>query len=161
LAFAAQDQTRLADAADQLTAALNQREAWLSGMNAPAWLRPRRAAELAWQRLVPRLYTADQRPSGTGCVEVWDALRTRLDAYVPARTGGPIPGLEATPGLAIIVEPAIENAILRQQSLLAALRRSVTELSKIDTPLLDAHAAELLLTRIETAGGRPREGHAR
>lgn len=161
LAFSAQDQTRLADAADQLTAALNQREAWLSGMNAPAWLRPRRAAELAWQRLVLMLNAAAERLSETVWMDVWEALETVLDAYVQARTARPLPGLKATPGLATIVEPAIENTILRQQSFLAALRRSVTELPKFDTPLLDAHTAELLLTRIETAGGRPREGHAR
>lgn len=161
LAFAAQDQTRLANAADQLTAALNQREAWLSGMNAPAWLRPRRAAELAWQRLVLMLNAAAERLSETVWMDVWEALATVLDAYVQARTARPLPGLEATPGLAAVVEPTIEDSILRQQSLLAALRRSVTELSKLDTPLLDAHAAELLLTRIETVGGRPREGHAR
>ena len=159
LAFAAQDQNRLADAADRINAALEQREAWLSGMHAPSWLQPRRAAELAWQRLVLLLNAATERLSETVWMDVWEALATVLDAYTQARTVRPLPGVEATPGLTAIVEPAIENAILRQQSLLAALRRSVTEVSKWDTPLLDSQTAELLLTRIEEVATRQREAH--
>jgi hypothetical protein len=160
LAFAAHDQNRLADATDRLTAALDQRQAWLSGMHAPSWLRPRRAAELAWQRLVLLLNAAAERLSETVWMDVWEALATVLDAYAQARTVRPLPGVEATPGLAAVVEPAIENAIMRQQSLLAALRRSVTEVSKLDTPPLDAHTGERLLARIEAVAARQREAHS-
>ncbi|WP_143271417.1 hypothetical protein [Amycolatopsis echigonensis] len=156
LAFAAQDHARLVDANGRLTAALNQRDAWLSGMNAPTWLQPRRAAELAWRRLVLILSAAADRLAETVWMDVWDALATVLDAYTQARTARPLPGLDAVPGLAAVVEPTIENAILRQQSLLAALRRSVTELSKLDTPPLDTTTAELLLSRIETASTEAR-----
>jgi hypothetical protein len=159
LAFAAQDQARLVDANDRLTAALNKRDAWLSGMNAPTWLQPRRAAELAWRRLVLVLSAAADRLAETVWMDVWDALAGVLDAYTQARTARPLPGLDAVPGLAAVVEPTIENAILRQQSLLAALRRSVTELSKLDTPPLDATTTELLLSRIETASTGSRASH--
>jgi hypothetical protein len=161
LAFAAHDATRLADAADQLEDALDQRTAWLSGMHQPSWLRPRRAAELTWRRLVLLLRAAADRLSETVWMDVWEALATVLDAYTHVRTLRPLPGTFATPGLAMVVEPTIENAILRQQSLLAALRRSVAEASKMDPPPLDAQTAELLLTRIETAATGQREGHRR
>ncbi len=161
LAFAAHDQARLTEAANRLTAALDQREAWLTGLHAPSWLRPRRAAELAWQRLVLLLNAAAQRLSETVWMDVWEALATVLDAYTQARTARPLPGVEATPGLAAVVEPAIENAILHQQSLLAALRRSVTEVSKLDSPPLDAHTAERLLARIEAVATGQRERHGR
>ncbi|MCI2416058.1 hypothetical protein MOQ72_01360 [Saccharopolyspora sp. K220] len=153
LAFAAQDQARLGDAADRLTTALDQRSAWLSGLHQPSWLRPRRAAEFAWRRLVLLLQAASIRISETIWMDVWEALGAVLEVYTQARTSQPLPGVRATPGLAVVVEPTIENAILRQQSLLAALRRSVTESSKMDTPPLDASTAELLLTRIEAAAG--------
>ncbi|MDQ7810570.1 hypothetical protein Q5425_43180 [Amycolatopsis sp. A133] len=161
LAFAAQDRPRLADAASRLANILNQREAWLGGMNAPTWLQPRRAAELAWRRLVLVLTAAAERLSETVWMDAWDALATVLDAYTQARTSRPLPGLETAPGLAAVIEPTIENQILRQQSLLAALRRSVVELSKMDTSPLDASTVELLLTRIETAASGSREGHTR
>jgi hypothetical protein len=161
LAFAAQNHSRLTDATDRLTAALDQHGAWLGGMNAPAWLQPRRTAELSWRQLVLALTSAAERLSETVWMDVWDALATVLDAYAQARTARPLPGLTDVPGLAAVVEPAIENAILREQSLLAALRRSVTELSTFDTPPLDASTAELLLTRIATAAASPRDGNAR
>lgn len=159
LAFANHDQNRLTDAADRLTAALDQREAWLSGMHAPSWLRPRRSADLSWQRLVLLFNAASERLSETVWMDVWEALATVLDAYSQARTVRPLPGVEATPGLAAIVEPAIENAIMHQQSLLAALRRSVVEVSRLDAPSLDAHTADLLLARIEAVATRQRESH--
>jgi hypothetical protein len=161
LAFAARDQVRLISAADRLTAALDQRTAWLSGMHRPSWLRPRRAAELSWQRLVLLLQRATVRLSETVWMDVWEALGTVLDAYTQARTVQPLPGVHDTPGLAALVEPTIEHAILRQQSLLAALRRSVAEASKMGSPPLDAQTAELLLTRIEIAAASQREGHTR
>ncbi|VVJ19610.1 Uncharacterised protein [Amycolatopsis camponoti] len=161
LAFAAQDHARLVDANGRLTTALDQRVAWLSGMNAPTWLQPRRAAELAWRRLALVLGAAADRLAETVWMDVWDALATVVDAYAQARTARPLPGLDAVPGLTAVVEPAIENAIMRQQSLLAALRRSVSELSKLDTPPLDATTAELLLTRIETAATGSRASHTR
>ncbi|MFJ1458680.1 hypothetical protein [Nocardia sp. N2S4-5] len=161
LAFAAQDHGRLVDASGRLTTALNQRDAWLYGMNAPPWLQPRRAAELAWRRLVLVLNAAADHLAETVWMDVWDALATVLDAYAQARTARPLPSLDDAPGLAAIVEPTIENAILRQQSLLAALQRSITELSKLDTPPLDAPTAELLLTRIKTAATTSRASHTR
>lgn len=161
LAFAAHDHARLIDANGRLTVTLNQRDAWLNGMNAPTWLQPRRAAELTWRRLVLVLNAASDRLSETVWMDVWDALATVLDVYTQARTVRPLPGLDTVPGLAAIVQPTIENAILRQHSLLAALRRSVTEISQFDTPPFDPTMADLLLTRIETAATGLRATHIR
>jgi len=159
LAFAANDRDRLVDATDRLTAAVDQRTAWLSGVHSPSWLEPRRAAELVWQRLVLQLRAAAERLSEPAWMDVWDALATVLDAYTQARTVRPLPAVEGTPGLAAIVEPTIEDAILREQGLLAGLRRSIIEVSKLDSPPLDADTARLVLTRIEAASARQREPH--
>lgn len=149
LAFAAQDRQRLADSADRLTAALDQRSAWLRGTHEPLWLRPRHAAEPAWQRLVLMLRAASEHLAETIWMDVWEALGAVLDAYTQVRTLRPLPGERVAPGLAAVVEPTIENAILRKQSLLAALRRSVVEISAAEQPPLPPRAAQLLLERIE------------
>ncbi|MEB3369964.1 hypothetical protein [Saccharopolyspora mangrovi] len=151
LAFAAQDRRRLADAADRLTAALDQRSAWLRGTHRPQWLRPRHAAEPAWRRVVLLLRAASDRLAETIWMDVWEALGAVLDAYTQVRTLQPLPGAQAAPGLAVVVEPTIENAIVRSQSRLAALRRTVVEASAAENPPLPPRTAELLLSRIETA----------
>jgi hypothetical protein len=159
LAFSAQDSLRLADAKQRLAEALEQRDAWLTAMHQPSWLRPRLAAELAWQRLALVLDAATEYLSHPVWFNVWEALDAVLQAYRQARTMRPIPSSSDSTGLAAIIEPAIEGAILRQQSQLAALSRSVSEASKPTTPAFDVPTAELLLTRIEVlaAGARDRQ----
>ncbi|GAA2354094.1 hypothetical protein GCM10009854_35150 [Saccharopolyspora halophila] len=156
LAFAAQDRPRLAEAADRLTAALDQRSAWLRGTHQPPWLRPRHAAEPAWRRLVLMLRSASERLAETIWMDVWEALGAVLDAYTQVRTLRPLPGEQVAPGLAAVVEPTIENAILRKQSLLAALRRSVVEARCAEHPPLPPRATQLLLERIEAPDTRHR-----
>ncbi|MDI2028135.1 hypothetical protein QFW96_05920 [Saccharopolyspora sp. TS4A08] len=152
LAFAAQDRGRLAGAADRLTAAVDQRSAWLRGTHQPPWLRPRQAAEPAWLRLVLLLRTASERLAETIWMDVWEALGAVLEAYAQVRTLQPLPGAQAAPGLAAVVEPTIENAIVRGRSRLAALRRTVVETSTAENPPLPPRTARLLLDRIESAG---------
>lgn len=152
LAFAAQDPDRLADAADRLTTALDQRSAWLRGTHQPQWLRPRHAAEPAWRRLVLLLRAAAARLAETIWMDVWEALGAVLDAYTQVRSLQPLPGARTAPGLAVVIEPTIENAIVRSQSRLAALRRTVVEASAIENPPLPPRTAQLLLDRIESTG---------
>ncbi|WP_078313805.1 hypothetical protein [Mycobacterium sp. D16Q16] len=161
LAFAAQDKIRLADAVARLSDSLSQRNAWLRGMHAPTWLQPRRAAELPWRRLVLLLQAAANRLSETVWLDVWDALATVLDAYAQSRAVRPLPDIGASPGLAAVVEPTIENAILGKQSLLAALRRSCLELPDTYVGSFDRVTADLLLGRIEVAAARSHESRTR
>lgn len=162
LAFSAQDASRLADAKQRLAEALEQRDAWLTAMHQPSWLRPRLAAELAWQRLALVLDAATDYLSHPVWFNVWEALDAVLQAYRQARTMRPLPSSRDSTGLAAIIEPAIEGAILRQQSQLAALSRSVTEASKPTAPAFDVPTAALLLGRIEVlaAGARDRQPRA-
>jgi hypothetical protein len=159
LAFSAQDAHRLTDAKQRLTEALGHRDAWLTAMHQPSWLRPRLAAELAWQRLALVLDAATDYLSHPVWFNVWEALDAVLQVYRQARTMRPLPSSRNSTGLAAIIEPAIEGAILRQQSQLAALSRSVTESAKPTSPAFDVPTAELLLVRIETlaAGSRDRQ----
>ena len=155
LAFAAQHRSRLADAADRLTAALDQRSAWLHGTHRPSWLRPRHAAEPAWRRLVLLLRSAADRLAETIWMDVWEALGAVLDTYTQVRSLRPLPGARHAPGLAVVIEPTIENAIVRSQTLLASLRRTVVETSAAQHPRLPPRTAQLLLDRIESTGRRP------
>lgn len=152
LAFAAQHRSRLADAADRLTAALDQRSAWLRGTHRPPWLRPRHAAEPAWRRLVLLLRAAADRLAETIWMDVWEALGAVLDTYTQVRSLQPLPGARNAPGLAVVIEPTIENAIVRSQTRLAALRRTVVEVSAAQNPRLPPRTARLLLDRIERTG---------
>ncbi|SFS78161.1 hypothetical protein [Saccharopolyspora flava] len=151
LAFAAGDRSRLAEAAEELAAALDQRAAWLRGTHRSPWLRPRHAADGAWRRLVLLLRNAADRLAETVCMDVWEALGAVLEAYAQVRALQPLPGARAE-GLAVVVEPAIENAVLRDRSRLAALRRAVAEVSAAEDPPLPPAAARLLLERVEAAG---------
>ncbi|GAB3690432.1 hypothetical protein [Saccharopolyspora tripterygii] len=156
LAFAAQHRGRLADAADRLTAALDQRSAWSHGTHRPSWLRARHTAESTWRRLVSLLRAAADRLAETIWMDVWEALGAVLDAYTQARSVRPLPGARHAPGLAAVVEPTIENAIVRSHTRLAALRRTVLEASATENPRVPPRTAHLLLDRIErtpTGGG--------
>ncbi len=71
----------------------------------------------------------------------------------------PLPSSKDSTGLAAIIEPAIEGAIVRKHSQLAALSRSITEAAKPTSPAFDVPTAELLLARIEVlaSGARDRQ----
>ncbi|MFI6309737.1 hypothetical protein ACIBEK_06295 [Nocardia fusca] len=157
LAFSAQDHRRLSDAKQCLADVLEQRNAWLTGMHQPSWLRPRLAAELAWQKLVLVLDAATDYLSDPVWLNVWEALDAVFQAYRLARTIRPLPNSSDSSGLTAIIEPAIEGAILRQQSQLAALGRSVAEAGKSSTPGFDVATAQLLLNRIEVLAAGARE----
>ncbi|MFI9452462.1 hypothetical protein [Amycolatopsis sp. NPDC052450] len=159
LAFSAQNAYRLTDAKQRLAEALQQRDAWLTAMHQPAWLRPKLAAELAWHRLVLVLEAATDYLSHPVWFNVWEALDAVLQAYRQARSMRPLPSSKDSTGLAAIIEPAIEGAILQKQSQLLALSRSITEAAKSTSPAFDVQTAELLLARIEllATGARDRQ----
>ncbi|UOZ03505.1 hypothetical protein [Amycolatopsis sp. WQ 127309] len=152
LAFSAQDAARMADARRRITEALQQRDAWLSAMHLPSWLRPRLAAELAWHRLVLVLESAGDYLSQPVWFNVWEALDAVLQAYRQARTMRPLPSSANSAGLAAIIEPAIGGAILQRQSHLAGLSRSIVEAAKPGSPMFDVTTAEKLLACIEGLG---------
>ncbi|MFC7340543.1 hypothetical protein [Saccharopolyspora griseoalba] len=157
LAFAARDRARLAEAADQLTGALDQRDAWSRGTHHSAWSRARRAAESSWRRLLALLLAAAERLTETVWMNVWEALGAVLDAYTRVRALPPLPGEREAPGLAAVVEPAVESGILRSRGLLDALRRAAAEASAADHPPIPARAAHALLDRVDAPIPEPRE----
>ncbi|WP_030390774.1 hypothetical protein [Streptomyces sp. NRRL S-241] len=147
LAFTAGQHNRLNEAADRLAATLNQRHAWTWGMHQPAWLQPQKAAEVAWEHLVLQLKHAAEHLQDAVWMEPWGALDHVLTAYQAARTVCPVGSAEQ--GMSLLVEPAIEDTFLRQQSLLAQLRRAVTEPDTHPTTGFDQETALKLLTRVE------------
>lgn len=161
LAFSAQDALRLTDAKQRLAEALLQRDAWLTAMHQPSWLRPRLAAELAWHRLALVLEAATDYLSHPVWFNVWEALDAVLQAYRQARSMRPLPSSKDSTGLAAIIEPAIEGAILQKQSQLVALSRSITEAAKPTSPAFDVPTAELLLARIEVLATSARDRQPR
>ncbi|MFD9452694.1 hypothetical protein ACFWBC_06350 [Streptomyces sp. NPDC059985] len=123
LAFTAGDSIAVSTAAENLEMALQQRDAWHWGMHQPAWLQPQLAAEVAWGRLILRLRRAAELLAEDVWMEPWQALDDVLSAYSAARTVRPL-GPQDGQGLALLVEPAVEDSFLRNQALLAQLRRA-------------------------------------
>ncbi|MFQ6198407.1 hypothetical protein [Streptomyces sp. NPDC000405] len=165
LAFTAADATALAAAAARLETALHRRDAGYWGMHQPAWLQPQLAAEVAWGRLVLRLHRAAELLQDDVWMEPWTALDDVLSAYSAARTVRPLGSRDAS-GLALLVEPAVEDSFLRRQALLAALRRAATAPEQHPGAEFDHPAAAVLVANIDrriasTAAHAGREAHTR
>jgi hypothetical protein len=153
LAFGRADAATINHAADQIAGTLDQRQAWLHRTHQPEWLQPRRSAEIAWHHLVLQLRAAATPLQDDAWMDAWQALNTVLAAYSAARTVRPLTG-DTGQGLALLVQPAIEDGFLRQQAFLAQLRRAAQETTQHAARSFDAATASTLLTAIETAAQR-------
>ncbi|MFE1836516.1 hypothetical protein [Streptomyces sviceus] len=154
LAFGRHDAATITRAADELADALDQREAWLHRAHQSTWLRPRRSAEVAWQRLILQLRAAATTLQEDAWMDAWQALDTVLSAYSAARTVCPLTG-DASQGLALLVQPAIEDSFLRQQAFLAQLRRAAQETVQHADRGFDAATASVLLQAVDAAQREP------
>lgn len=150
LAFGRADAAAINHAADQIADTLDQRQAWIHRTHQPEWLQPRRSAEIAWHHLVLQLRAAATTLHDDAWMDAWQALDTVLAAYSAARTVRPLTG-DTGQGLALLVQPAIEDGFLRQQAFLAQLRRAAQETPQHAARGFDAATASALLTAIETA----------
>ncbi|MGW0853707.1 hypothetical protein [Streptomyces sp. NPDC002690] len=148
LAFTAGDATAVASAATRLEAALHRRDAGHWGMHQPAWLQPQLAAEVSWGRLVLRLHRAAELLQGNVWMEPWTAPDDVLSAYSAARTVRPLGSRDGS-GLALLVEPAVEDSFLRRQALLAQLRRAATAPERRPGTGFDHSTAVALVSDIE------------
>ncbi|MZD05855.1 hypothetical protein GTW43_12265 [Streptomyces sp. SID5785] len=153
LAFGRHDAATITRAADEIAQAVDQREAWLHGTHQPAWLQPRRSAEIAWQRLILQLRAAATTLQEEAWMDAWQALDTVLGAYSAARTVCPLAS-GVSHGLAHLVQPAIEDRFLREQAFLAQLRRAAQETDHHVTRDFDTATATALLQAIDTAARR-------
>ncbi|WP_086828557.1 hypothetical protein [Streptomyces sp. NRRL B-24572] len=148
LAFTTGNTPALREAADRLEAALDQQRAWNWGMHQPAWLQPQAAADVAWSRLVLQLRRAAELLQDDVWMEPWEALDYVLTAYRSARTVCPVGSRDGS-GLSILVDPAIEDSFLRQQALLAQLRRAVAQPERHPGSSFDHATASALLARVD------------
>ncbi|GAA0473970.1 hypothetical protein [Streptomyces olivaceiscleroticus] len=158
LAFGREDAAAITRAADEIAEALDQRDAWLHRTHQPDWLRPRRSAEIAWHRLILQLRAAATTLQDDAWMDAWQALDTVLSAYSAARTVCPLAG-GTSEGLAVLVQPAIEDGFLRQQAFLAQLRRATEETEQHTSRSFDAATASALLNAIDSAA-QQREAHS-
>lgn len=149
LGFTAGNAPQVATAADRLEQALERRAAWLHGTHQPAWLQPRRSAETAWGRLLLQLRAASQTLTAPVWMDSWQALDAVLAAYRAARTVRPVGTGGDVTGLAALIEPAIEDSFLREQSFLHALKHAATRPQDYPGPLFDAETAATVIARID------------
>ncbi|WP_406205180.1 hypothetical protein OH807_30380 [Kitasatospora sp. NBC_01560] len=150
LGFTAADAGKVSSAADRIERALEQRTAWLLGTHQPAWLQPRLAAEVGWAKLLLQLRAAAEHLQQPVWMNSWEALDTVLSVYSAARTVRPVGGdNEGMEGLAALVEPAIEDGFLRQQSFLAALRRAAERPEEHPGGGFDEATASIILARVD------------
>ncbi|MFD8079013.1 hypothetical protein ACFV3E_40945 [Streptomyces sp. NPDC059718] len=160
LGFSAGNTQQVGAAADRIAQALERRAAWLHGSHQPTWLQPQRTADLAWSRLLLQLRAAAETLDAPVWMNPWRALDSVLAAYSTARTVQPIGSNQATAGVATLIEPAIEDRFLREQSFLAALQHAATQPRDDPASLFDADTAALVLARIdarETSTPKARE----
>ncbi|WP_327364991.1 hypothetical protein [Streptomyces sp. NBC_01296] len=153
MAFSRHDSNAIADAADRVANLLDQREAWIYRTHQPAWLQPRRSAEIAWHELVLQLRGAANALNEDAWLDGWEALGTVLTAYQASRTVQPMTG-DGGHGLAFLVQPVIEDSFLRQQAFLAQLRRATQETERHADRGFDAETANALLNAIENTSSR-------
>lgn len=149
LGFTAGDARKVSSAADRIERALEQRTAWMFGTHQPAWLQPRLAAEISWAKLVLQLRSAAEHLQQPVWMNSWEALDTVLSVYSAARTVRPVGGNEDMEGLAALVEPAIEDGFLRQQSFLAALRRAAERPEDHPGGGFDEATASIIIARVD------------
>lgn len=149
LGFTAGNTPQVAAAADRIEQALERRAAWLYGTHQPAWLQPRRSAEIAWGRLLLQLRAASQELTAPVRMDQWQALDAVLAAYRATRTVQPVGTSGDATGLAVLIEPAIEDGFLREQSFLNALRHAAAHPQDHPGPLFDAETAAVVIARID------------
>lgn len=150
MAFGRHDSNAIADAAERIANLLDRRDAWISRTHQPAWLQPRRSAEIAWHELVLQLRGAANALDEDAWLDGWQALSTVLTAYQASRTVQPMTG----DGLDFLVQPVIEDSFLRQEAFLAQLRRAAQETEHHADRGFDAETANALLNAIETTSSR-------
>ncbi|MFJ4790811.1 hypothetical protein [Streptomyces sp. NPDC088794] len=148
LGFTAHNAEQVASAADRIEQALERRRAWLHGTHQPAWLQPRQAAEIAWSQLLIQLRAATQLFAADVWMDSWQAIDAVLTAYRAARTIQPLGTTQDTPGLASLVEPAVEDGFLRKEHFLSALRYAAAHPEDSPRPGFDTATAAAVLARI-------------
>lgn len=157
LAFGRGDAETVATAANRIEEAMKQRAAWLLAAHQPQWMQPRRSAEIAWNRLILQLRAAAVHLQEDVWMDGWEALDTVLAAYSASRTVRPVGGSDTYEGLGVLVQPAIEDSFLRQQSFLSQLRRAAQNTDQHAVRGFDTATAAALLSVIETSSASTRE----
>lgn len=153
MAFSRHDANAITDAADRIANLLDRREAWIHRTHQPAWLQPRRSAEIAWHELVLQLRGAAHALNEDAWLDGWQALGTVLTAYRASRTVQPMTS-DSSHGLATLVQPVIEDSFLCQQAFLAQLRRATQETERHADSGFDAETANALLNAIENTSSQ-------
>ncbi|MFD5483030.1 hypothetical protein [Streptomyces hawaiiensis] len=149
LGFTAHNADQVVSAADRIELALERRRAWLHGTHQPAWLQPRQAAEFAWSQLLLQLRAAAEQFAADVWMDSWRAVDAVLAAYRAARTVQPLGTGQKVPGLAALVEPAVEDGFLRKEAFLSALRHAAAHPEDYPGPVFDGAAASAILARID------------
>ncbi|MGQ4347483.1 hypothetical protein [Streptomyces sp. SAS_275] len=149
LGFTAHDAPKVARAADRIEQALERRQAWLHGTHQPAWLQPRRAAEIAWSQLLLQLRAAADLFAADVWMDSWQAIDAVLTAYRAARTIQPLGTRQDSPGLLALVEPAVDDGFLQNEAFLRALRFAAEHPDACPRPGLDTDTAAAILTRLD------------
>ncbi|TDC55594.1 hypothetical protein E1281_11720 [Actinomadura sp. KC345] len=147
---------QVAESAHQIELALEHRAAWLHRSHRAQWLQPRYSAEIAWGRLVLQLRAATEALDAPVWMEPWSALDTVMAAYRSARTVSPLGIPQEAPGLAALVEPAIEDHLIREGTFLAALRYAASHPDQHPNFSFDTETAITVLTKISAR--EPRDG---
>ncbi|MET9988554.1 hypothetical protein ABZ061_03175 [Streptomyces mutabilis] len=154
LGFTAHDTARITQAADRIEQALERRRAWLHGTHQPAWLQPRQSAEVAWSHLLVQLKAAAELFAAEVWMDSWHAVDAVLTAYRAARTIQPLGEGSDAPGLAVLVEPAVEDGFLRKEAFLSALRHAAARPQDFPGCHFDTDAATAVLARLDAREAR-------
>ncbi|WP_285566849.1 hypothetical protein [Streptomyces sp. RTGN2] len=158
LGFTAHDAPKVAQAADRIEQALERRQAWLHGTHQPAWLQPRRAAEIAWYQLLLQLRASADLFAADVWMDSWQAIDAVLIAYRAARTIQPLGTRHESPGLVALVEPAVDDGFLRNEAFLRALRVAAERAGDCPRTGFDTDTAAAILTRLDARSSRSSTG---
>jgi hypothetical protein len=124
IAFLRGDGAALRDAGDSVRGLLDGRLATFRGSHLPPWRDQRHAVEPAWSRLALILDRAHDRSAEPVWLDAWAALDAILDAYVLDRSVVPVVGKLDRDGLAQVLRPALDAALVRREALLAQVRQA-------------------------------------
>ncbi|MEV5472794.1 hypothetical protein AB0L66_10605 [Streptomyces sp. NPDC052207] len=158
LGFTAHDAPRVDQAAKRIEQVLERRRGWLRRMHQPAWLQPRQAAEVAWSHLLIQLKAAVELFAAEVWMDSWHAVDAVLTAYRSARTIQPLGEGSDTPGLAVLVEPAVEDGFLRREAFLSALRYAAARPQDFPGSHFETAAATAVLARLDARESRSPSG---
>ncbi|MFE2317253.1 hypothetical protein ACFXC8_29735 [Streptomyces sp. NPDC059441] len=154
LGFTAHDAPKVAEAADRIEQALERRQAWLHRTHQPAWLQPRRSAEIAWSQFLIQLRAAAELFAADVWMDSWQAIDAVLTAYRAARTIQPLGVRQDSPGLVALVEPAVDDGFLRNEAFLRALRVAAQHPDDCPRAGFDTDTATAILTRLDARESR-------